>query len=263
MQNTVQAKPIAPYLGGKSKLAKTICSIIDNTEHKTYAEPFVGMGGILFRKEKPAKAEIINDYNYEVFTLFRVLQRHYDEFLNQLEYINHSRNHFKYLKDLNPTHLTDIERAARFYYLLRASFGAMASTYGVDKTRPDRFNINKYKKDLAHTVNRLRSVAMENLDFEDFIKKYDSKDTLFYLDPPYYGCENDYGKELFRREDFERIRSTLDSIQGKFILSLNDLPPVREIFKGYYIKEVELLYTVAKNGNKKAKEVIISNYPLD
>ncbi len=111
-------KPIAPYLGGKSKLAKTICAIIDNTPHKTYAEPFIGMGGILFRREKPVKAEVINDYNYEVFTLFRVLQRHYDEFLKQLEYINHSRNHFEFIRDLNPKHLTDVERAARFYFLL-------------------------------------------------------------------------------------------------------------------------------------------------
>ena len=104
---------------------------------------------------------------------------------------------------------------------------------------------------------------MENLDFEEFIKKYDSKETLFYLDPPYYGCQNDYGKELFKREDFERIRTTLDNIQGKFILSLNNIPSVREIFNRYYIKEVELLYTVAKSGNKTAKEVIISNYNLD
>lgn len=263
MQNTNKVKPIAPYLGGKSKLSKIICPIIDNTEHKIYAEPFVGMGGILFRKEKPAKSEIINDYNYEVFTLFRVLQRHYDEFLRQLEYVNQSRNHFKYIKALDTKHLTDIERACRFYYLLRASFGGMAQSYGADKTRAARYNLDNHKKDLAHTVNRLRRVAMENLDFEEFIKKYDSKDTLFYLDPPYYGCENDYGKELFKRDDFERLRATLDNIQGKFILSLNDLPPVREIFKGYYIKEVELLYTVTQGKPTKAKEVIISNYPID
>jgi len=256
-------KPIAPYLGGKSKLAKTICSIIDNTPHKTYAEPFVGMGGILFRKEKPAKAEIINDYNYEVFTLYRVLQRHYDEFLKQLEYINHSRNHFNHIKSLNPKHLTDIERAVRFYFLLRTSFGAMTTSYGVDKTNPDRFNIDKHKDNLTKTVNRLRRVAMENLDFEKFIKKYDSKETLFYLDPPYYGCENDYGKELFSRDDFQRIKETLDSIQGKFILSLNDVPEIRNIFNGYNFKEVELLYTVTQGKPTKAKEVIISNFIID
>lgn len=178
-------------------------------------------------------------------------------------YVNQSRNHFKYIKALDIKHLTDIERAFRFYYLLRASFGGMAQSYGADKTRAARYNLDNHKKDLAHTVNRLRRVAMENLDFEEFIKRYDSKDTLFYLDPPYYGCENDYGKELFKRADFERLRTTLDNIQGKFILSLNDLPPVREIFKGYYIKEVELLYTVTKGAPKKAKEVIISNYPID
>lgn len=262
-ENVKPVKPIAPYLGGKSKLSKTICSIIDNTEHKTYAEPFVGMGGIIFRKQKAARAEVVNDYNYDVFTLYRVLQRHYDEFLRQLEYVNHSRNHFNHIKNLEPKHLTDIERAARFYFLLRSSFGAMTRTYGVDKRNPDRFNMDKYKKDLALTINRLRRVAIENLDFEDFIKKYDSKDTLFYLDPPYYGCENDYGKALFKRDDFIRLKKTLDDIQGKFVLSLNDVPPVREIFKGYNFKEVELLYTVSKSGNTKAKEVIISNYEFE
>lgn len=125
-----------------------------------------------------------------------MLQRHYNEFLRQLEYINQSRKHFKYIKALDAKHLTDIERAARFYYLLRASFGGMAQSYGADKVRAAKYNLNNHQKNLAHTVNRLRSVAMENLDFEEFIKKYDSKDTLFYLDPPYYGNENDYGKEL-------------------------------------------------------------------
>jgi len=138
----------------------------------------------------------------------------------------------------------------------------MANTYGVDKTNPDRFNIDKYKKDLAKTVNRLRRVAMENLDFEKFIKKYDSPETLFYLDPPYYGCENDYGKNLFSRDDFVRIRETLDNIQGKFILSLNNVPPVRDIFKDYNFKEVELLYSVARGKPSKAKEVIISNFDI-
>lgn len=79
-------KPAAPYLGGKRLLAKKIIPMIDDVPHKTYAEPFVGMGGIFLRRESSPKSEVINDFNREVANLFRVLQRHYVAFLDMLKF---------------------------------------------------------------------------------------------------------------------------------------------------------------------------------
>jgi DNA adenine methylase len=69
--NPIQpAQPIAPWLGGKRNLAKRICYIIDATPCSTYAEPFVGMGGIFLRRGQRPKAEVINDYGRDVANLF-------------------------------------------------------------------------------------------------------------------------------------------------------------------------------------------------
>ena len=84
--------------------------------------------------------------------------------------------------------------------------------------------------------------------------------TLFYLDPPYYGCEGDYGRDLFGREQFELMAQQLRNLRGRFILSLNDHPDVRRIFAGFDFREEELTYTIG--GSDKAKrvgEVIITN----
>ena len=104
---------------------------------------------------------------------------------------------------------------------------------------------------------------VENLDFRAFLKRYDRDGTLFYLDPPYYGHENDYGKEMFSRSDFDDLVSVLKGLKGTFILSLNDRPEVRDLFKNFNIRSVETTYTAGGNNKaKKVGEVIISNHTL-
>ena len=80
------ASPVAAWIGGKRNLAKRICALIDADQHTTYAEPFVGMGGIFLRRRRAAKAEFINDAGRDVYTLFRVLQEHYVAFLDLLRF---------------------------------------------------------------------------------------------------------------------------------------------------------------------------------
>ncbi|MGK4567363.1 DNA adenine methylase [Flavobacterium sp. 3HN19-14] len=252
-------KPPAPWLGGKSRLAPTILSIIDEIDHKCYAEPFVGMGGIFLRRSNKSKAEVINDYNQDVINLFRILQKHINCLLDMFQWQLTSRAEFQRLTNTNPKLLTDIERAARFLYILKASFGGMGRSFGVDSSASARFNIVKLRATLAELHERLTGVSIECLHYADFIEKYDKKYTLFYLDPPYYGHENDYGKNMFDKADFDRLAAILRGIEGKFILSLNDVKPVHEIFKDFAIEKVKTTYTVARNGNAKANEVIIHN----
>ncbi len=93
------------------------------------------------------------------------------------------------------------------------------------------------------------------------IERYDKPHTFFYIDPPYYGCEKDYGEGIFSREDFGRLRNQLDGIDGKFIMSINDVPEIKTIFKGYKIDVVGTKYIIkGANKAKKVNELLIRNF---
>lgn len=255
-------KPPAPYLGGKSKLAERIVNMINQIPHKTYAEVFVGMGGIFFSRDHRPKAEIINDYSQDVSNLFRILQRHFVPFMEMLKWQLSTRADFDRLIMSSPETLTDLERAARFLYLQRTAFGGKISgrNFGTCKDRPARFDLTKLASVLEDIHERLSSVTVESLDYKAFIQRYDYADCLFYLDPPYYGCEKDYGKNMFSREEFSLMANLLKNLNGRFILSLNDRPEVRKIFKDFTIISVETVYTVSKTGPRKpVGEVLITN----
>ncbi|MBK68038.1 MAG: DNA methyltransferase [Rickettsiales bacterium] len=263
LQEIQPLQPIAAYLGGKSKLAKTITRIINETEHKIYAEPFIGMGGVFLRRNFIPQSEIINDYNKEVSNFFRILQRHYNPFMDTLKWRLSSRAEFNRLLSVNIETLTDLERAARFLYLQKNAFGGKAAgqSFGVTKERSGRFNIYKLASILEEVHERLSGVTIECLDYKEFIKRYDHKDILFYLDPPYFGCEKDYGNDLFSRFEFEFMAAILKKIKGKFILSLNDHEKVREIFKDFNIDAVETTYSISVTKEKtRYGEVLIKNY---
>ena len=259
--------PVAPWLGGKRNLAKRICAIIDATLCVTYAEPFVGMGGIFLRRTTRPKAEVINDRGRDIANLFRILQRHYPQFLDTLRFQLTTRTEFERLIAVDPDTMTDLERAARFLYLQRTAFGGKVSgrNFGVDRARPGRFNLSTLEPMLEDLHSRLSGVTIECLDWSAFIPRYDSADTLFYLDPPYWGCEDDYGKAMFARADFERLVQQLATIRGRFILSLNDLPEVRHTFAAFQLAEVRTTYTISGKHNDQGgsrAELLISNWPL-
>lgn len=253
-------RPVAGYIGGKRQLAKRLVAAISQTPHDTYAEPFIGMGGVFFRRTSMPRAEVINDRNGEVVTLFRILQRHYPQFMDMLRFQISSRKEFERLKASDPTTLTDLERAARFLYLQRLAFGGKVSgqTFGVSVGMSARFNLTKLAPTLEEVHERLAGVVIENLDWLEFIDRYDRPGTLFYLDPPYHGGEGDYGRGLFERDQFEVMADRLRRLKGKFILSINDVPDIRKAFVGFGIDDVELTYTVGGGDKAKpAKELII------
>lgn len=253
--------PLAPYLGGKFRLSKRIINKIEQVPHKIYAEPFVGMGGIFLRRTQTPKAEAINDINGELVNLYRIVQKFPEELCRSIELRLAARQEFERLRKIPPETLTDIERAVRFLYLQNLSFGGKVAdqAFGVSIGRPARFNFVKMQERIRAVAERLASVTIERLDFEKFITRYDTKDTLFYLDPPYWGNETDYGKGIFCRSDFERLCDCLTGIKGRFILSLNDTPQVRDLFKDFTIEQVDVTYSISKTGCCNRSEVIISN----
>lgn len=250
-------KPVAPYVGGKRILAKRLVERINAIPHSIYAEPCVGMGGVFFRRTARPKKEVINDISTDVVNLFRLLQRHYQQLLDVLKWQVCSRAEFERLVGLDPERLTDLERAARFLFVQRASFGAVGRRYGVTRTNPARFDLLKLVPMLEDVHERLCGVDIERLPYADFIRTYDTAETLFYIDPPYYGTEHYYGAGLFTRDDFAALRSLLDGLQGRFILSINDHTAVREIFKGFEMEEVGLNYRLGGTVTP-ARELIIS-----
>ena len=104
---------------------------------------------------------------------------------------------------------------------------------------------------------RLAGVVIERLDFEELLRRYDGPKTLFHLDPPYWGSEKIYGKELFSRADFTRLEAALKRLQGRFIISLNDRPEVRELFGDFDLEAVQTTYTPAAGKAMKAAKLII------
>ncbi|WP_406736924.1 DNA adenine methylase [Thioclava sp. GXIMD4215] len=260
MYNQVKsAQPVAPWLGGKKHLSARLVQKIEAIDHHAYVEPFVGMGGVFLRRRFKPKLEVANDINGEIVNLFRILQRHYPQLMEVMKFQIVSRREFERLRNTPPESLTDLERAARFLYLQRLAFGGqLGGVFGVSTDRA-RFSLSRIGPLLEDAHERLEGVVFECLDWADLVRRYDSKGTLFYLDPPYHGGESDYGKGLFDRSQFAVMAAQLAQIKGGFILSINDTPEIREIFAGFDFEEVALKYSVAAKGATEARELIISN----
>jgi DNA adenine methylase len=240
-------KPASGYIGGKRVLSRRLVEMIGATPHILYAEPFVGMGGVFLRRTARPSCEVINDWSSDVATLFRILQRHYVAFMDMLRFQLTTREGFERLQRTDPTTLTDLERAARFLYLQRLAFGGKVAgrNFGAVYSGGARFDVTRLQPILEDIHTRLAGVVIERLTYADFIGRYDRPGTLFFIDPPYWGNEGDYGEGMFSRADFERLRDLLEGLQGRFILTINDRAETRSLFGGFDIEPVELSYRVS------------------
>jgi DNA adenine methylase len=255
--------PLA-YLGGKSRLAAQIVKMFPK-DHTCYVELFCGACWVLFAKE-PSKAEVVNDRDLELVTFWRVIQNHLDEFQRYYKFAVTSRYIFELEQLKNPATLTDIQRAVRYFYLQKLSFGGRTSnrTFGTSATGPSRLNLLSMEDHLLEVHWRFQRLTIENLDALDCIQRYDRKETLFYLDPPYY--ETAGYAVPFGHQDFLNLADTLRNVKGRFVLSLNDHKAVREIFKGFNFKNLSLKYscgnarTSSNTRSVERGEVLISNF---
>ena len=129
-----QSRPIIPWMGGKRRLAKHLLPLFP--DHSCYIELFAGGAALFFMRETPAKVEVLNDINGDLINLYRVLQHHYDEFMRQFAWTLTSRQTFTLLQSTPPETLTDIQRAARFYYLQHTAFGGKTTrqSFGTSTT---------------------------------------------------------------------------------------------------------------------------------
>jgi len=245
------------YIGGKRALAKRIIEILP--KHATYVEPFAGGAQVFFHKE-PAKVEILSDLDGEIVNLYRVCQQHYEELLRYFRFCLVSRRWFELLRATDPATLTDIQRAARYLYLLKNSFASLVAkpNYHWHVVQPPGFNLERLPQLIENAHKRLERVQLENLPYEAILARYDRAGTVFYCDPPYYGRA--LYRFNFKEADFRKLAEHLQDIKGKFVLSLNDVPQVRAIFQDFHIQGVELSYTAQKRSGRRYKEVLITNF---
>jgi len=252
------ARPVAPYIGGKRNLARRLAELIDAEPHDLYVEPFVGMAGVFLARRRVPPIEVINDISADVATLFRILQRHYQAFLDMLRWQVTSREHFERLRAANPDSLTDLERAARFLYLQRTTWGGkvMGRTFGVSSTSPARFNFMKLEPMLAALHERLAGVIIERLPYAELMARYDRPGALFYADPPYWASEDYYGP-VWSREEFGRLAEALRCLKGRWILSINDVPEIRQLFSWASIEAIETTWSTGGAQKGRVGELII------
>ncbi|MBY0754523.1 DNA adenine methylase [Clostridium sardiniense] len=249
-------KPPISRMGGKSKLRNKIISKIP--EHTCYVELFFGAGWVYFGKEQ-SKVEVINDVDKELINLFRMIKYHAPEIERLLQYEFSGRDIFDEYKNCTIEYLTEIHRAIRFLYLTSQSFASKCGVYGYGTTKrpcPQIF----YKEELEKIKERLRNTYVENLSFEKIIDKYDREYSFFFCDPPYF--ETAGYQYSFGEEDHILLRNKLKNLKGKFLLTINDNPKVREWYKDFNIEEVEVNYSVSREAKarKNYKELIITNY---
>jgi DNA adenine methylase len=183
------------WIGGKNFLKKEIVSRFPEKFNR-YIEVFGGAAWVLFYKEKYADLEVYNDYNSDLVNLFKIVKYHCPELQRELQFLLNSRELFEDFKaQYEVRGKTDIQRAAKFFMLLKTSYGSDQKSFGCVKK-----NINHMTEYLERINERLNGVVVENRDFERLIDVYDRPDALLYLDPPYYGTEK-YYQAQFSHED--------------------------------------------------------------
>ncbi|HEX9063213.1 MAG TPA: DNA adenine methylase [Clostridia bacterium] len=244
------------WIGGKNYLKKEICNRMP-ADMDRYIEVFGGAAWVLFYKDKLADMEVYNDANSSLVNLFKCVKYHSPELQRELGFMLNSRELFEDFKvQYKMRGMTDIQRAARFFMLIKSSYGADNRSFGCSKR--DTSTMVKY---LDKIKDRLSKVVIENKDFESLISVYDRPEALFYLDPPYYGTEKYYQAE-FTQDNHLRLCRVLKGIHGKFILSYNDCQFVKYLYSDFQIEEVSRVNNLLnRHGEGQVyKELIIRNY---
>lgn len=244
------------WIGGKRLLRKAIIERFPEEGFSRYVEVFGGAGWVLFGKEQGKELEVFNDVDSNLINLYRCIKYHREELQKELQWLSISREQFFDNKSqLEVRGFTDIQRAARYFHIIKVSFGADRRTFGTNKK-----NLTNSIEYLSEVQERLKDVVIENKDFESLIKVYDRPEALFYLDPPYHGAEKYYDNG-FTLDDHIRLKDVLKGIKGKFILSYNDDEYIRELYSEFYIEGIRRSNNLSnKTENKSYTELIITNY---
>lgn len=263
-------------------------------KYRRFIDVFGGSGSVLLGNPEICPFEVYNDFDRNLANLFRCMKERTMAVIRELGFCHlNSREDFvsvrrffenerfddsflpeelrltevlfpppeaKDLKEIR-TRITedyDVRRAAMFLKLLRYSYSSSGKSYA---SQP--FDIRKLFTLILELQDRMANVVVENQDFETLIRHYDRLDAFFYADPPYFSTEDMYAVG-FGWDDHVRLRDTLKDINGKFLLSYNDCPEIRELYDGYSLFDFSRTHSMAQRyeAGKEFKELLIGNYDL-
>jgi DNA adenine methylase len=249
--------PIA-YIGGKRRLAPLLASLFP--PHVTYVEAFCGGAQVFFRKPM-SRVEVLNDLSGDVANFLRICREHPEELVRTLRFLVPSRAVFAQFAAQAPALLTDVQRAARFLYLQKNAFSGLVvrRNFHYCVTRPSNFNPATIPRAIREAAKRLERVQVESLPYQDVLERYDRTTTFVYLDPPYIGAK--LYEANFNFGDFEAMATRLGSLRGRFLLSINDHPLARTLFRRFNVRRVSVPYTSSR-AVPTVDELVVANYSL-
>jgi len=256
------------WVGGKSRLRKQIIALLP--AHTCYVEPFAGAAWVLFGKSL-SDVEILNDKEQELVNFFRVVKEKPEELISSFDLELVSRAEFDRLAGLDPSILTDVQRAHRFYYIIMAGWGGELHYPRFQTSITDGGHGNRLvgalktlRQRLQPIHDRLRTVIIENLDWQECVDRYDRQGTVMYIDPPYPGNKCNYSHNMREWDAHNLLFDRLKRTQCKWILSSYDKPEIRDQFEQAFITSVQSSsgMNTEKNGNTRVmnKEILITNF---
>ena len=261
------------WYGGKFSHLDWLLPLLPKCHH--FCEPFGGSAAVLLNRE-PSPVETYNDIDGDVVTFFRVLRDQPEELIEKLVFTPFSREEFKKAYEMRGRKdLSDVERARLFF--IRAEqvrIGlAQTSTAGrwawckLTSRRGMSGAISRWLNRinaLWTVAERLRRVQIENRDGFEVILKYDSPQTLFYLDPPYphdsRGDINAYGYEM-TEIDHEKLADTLRSVQAKVAISGYLSPLTKKLYDDW--TRIDAPTRIIHSVKKPRTESLWINYSLE
>jgi DNA adenine methylase len=256
------------WVGGKSRLRKYVIELLP--EHTCYLELFAGAAWVLFGKPL-SNVEIINDIDQDLVTFFRVVREKPEELIASFDWELASRAEFERLAELDASELTDIQRAHRFYYLIMAGWGGELHYPRFQTSITDGGHGNRLigalttlRQRLEPVHDRLRTVIIENLDWQRCFERYDRSGTVMYIDPPYPGNKCNYAHNMRGWPEHHLLADRLKNAKCQWILSSYDIPEMHALFSDYFILAVQSAsgMSAEKNGTSRTlnRELLITNY---
>jgi DNA adenine methylase len=245
-------KTMIPWVGGARLLVAELLRRFP--KHTCYVEVFAGSARMLFEKPRDmSRVEVINDADDDLINLFSVVKdrKGFRGFIKGLSWLLTSRTQFERFRRLEISDLTPVQQALRTFYLLKVGFGGKLNRpcFAYSARQKSRLNIDAIVQTLRAIHRRLSQVYIENLDFEDCIKKYDRRETFFYCAPPHYGLRNH--RFSMNEKDHIRLQRVLGGIKGSYLLTYNDHPEIHKLYKGFIAEKVMSRYCIGQQATGK------------
>ncbi len=262
------------YPGGKSKAINQIVEYLPE-DFDEFREPFVGGGSVfIYLKQKFPDIKIwINDLNRELFLFWKFAQSHLPQLVKEIRYIKAKYTDgkllFTKLATINVNHLSDFDRAVRFFVLNRITFSGTVESGGFSQEAFHKRFTNSSIERLEKLEPILaKNVEITNLDYNHLLNK-EGKKVFLFLDPPYFSATKSklYGKDgnLHTSFQHQRFAELLQQCHHRWLITYDDSPQIRENFQWANISEWQLQYGMnnyKQSSAAKGKELFITNYKL-